>query len=223
MERLPGREHRTVNLLDESGKTILIDGADILFRLAPGRIGMEAPDLLRQQGEAFVDRLLQRTLAMETVSAVSIDRHRGLFTIEYEPAGRDLAETLTGIAGALRGDGPLTPGVEVMLDWTSIPGVVTRIDRVRKVSATPEVRGSPSTASRWGAWFRSGSGGKRRDSKEDEIVLAYRAPFRPGDGDVDGVCTCLQAPATADASSRDLARAGTECPSAPAAGSVLST
>lgn len=174
----------TLNLRDDADKPTLIDAAGITLRLSPGRIRMEAPDLLQQQGEAFVDRLLQRTLAMEAVDGVSIDRQRGMFTIEYEPRGRELAEMLTEIAAALRGEAPRMPDCEVTLDWSSIPGVVTRIDRVRKVSVDVGVRRSGPNASRWASWFRRSEGrDEQRAADEDEIVFEYREPLRPDEDD----------------------------------------
>jgi len=120
--------------------TIPTDVGDIEIYAEEGRIHLDASAVTPQCGTAFLDQLLEQAVLSNAVDSVSLNRELGTATIGYDASRWELPQALSGIAAMLdRGwhEGP--DRSEVSLNLTLIPGVVTRVDRVRSV-ASPDPR-----------------------------------------------------------------------------------
>lgn len=163
---------------------VFIAERGVEIRAKAGEIRMNTADLVEQHGDAFLDCLMDRALSMDVVHAVAIDRRRAHVTIEYDASERELAATLTEIANALRGDPPVrSPDFQVTFNWKALPGVVTRVDRLRTIAGeTVRPAGKPGIA----GWFRGLSRDRTRRldctaAVLQGIVVHYAPPDEQGD------------------------------------------
>jgi uncharacterized membrane protein YbaN (DUF454 family) len=116
--------------------TIPTEAGTVNIQADEGRIHLDASELAQACGTDFLERLLEQAVVSNAVDSVEIDRVQGTATIGYDSNRWNVPEALTYIARMLQGDQHCAPDrSEVSLDLSSIAGVVTRVDRVRTVTA----------------------------------------------------------------------------------------
>jgi uncharacterized membrane protein YbaN (DUF454 family) len=131
---------------------VCVAAAGVQVQAEPGRIRFDVSRLVESHGDAFLHRLLDRALRLETIQAISIDRSQNAITIEYDSGTSELGDTLFGIAGTLRGEQPARlPDIDVAVDFSGVVGSVTRVDRVHQL--TGEMTPRAGRRSGFGGWF----------------------------------------------------------------------
>lgn len=181
--------------LKTSASPVCIDTAGVQVHAEDGRIRCDVSQLVEEHGDSFVHKFLDRALRLESIQAVSIDRNQKSVTIEYDSETNDLSETLTGIAGALRGERPArVPDLDVAVDFSGMAGSVTRVDRVHHLTGEMAPRTTRSTGfSGWLPRFARGrrasqlpafDGGGTRAVMHGLVV--HYAPFPSADEELPG-------------------------------------
>lgn len=130
--------------MDDFRMTVPTSLGDVHIVAEEGRIHLDTAEMARQCGTSYFERLLEQAIGSNAIDSVAVDRDLGVATIGYDANQWDRPEALLQIARILGDDRP--SGVsesEVILNLNSIPGVVTRVDRVRTVDNPPATsRGS---------------------------------------------------------------------------------
>jgi uncharacterized protein len=181
--------------LKTSASPVCIDAAGVQVQAEDGRIRCDVSQLVEEHGDSFMHRFLDRTLRLDSIQAVSIDRAEKSVTIEYDAATNDLGEALQGIAGALRGERPTrVPDLGVAVDFSGVAGSVTRVDRVHQLTGEMSPRTVRSGGfSNWLPRFARGrkaaqpsvgDGGGTRAVLHGLVV--HYAPFPSADDDLPG-------------------------------------
>lgn len=117
--------------------TIPTEIGNVHIHAEVGRIHLDASDLTNSCGTNFLERLLEQAVVSNAIDSIAIDREQGTATIAYDSKRWDVPEALTYIGRMLSGDANCAPDrSEITLNLSSIPGVVTRVDRVRSVATS---------------------------------------------------------------------------------------
>lgn len=163
--------------------TIPTEVGTIDIHAEEGCIHLDASELRQTCGTEFLERLLEQAVISNAIESICIDRTQGTATISYDSTRWSVPEALTCIGGMLSGDRVSAPDrSEVSLNLSSVPGMVTRVDRVRTV-AVP----ATSDASRLRNWMtrllpfgrRIASGPVRETNAVMQGVIIHYEPVAP--------------------------------------------
>lgn len=163
--------------------TIPTDVGLIHIHADDGSIHLDASELRHTCGTDFLERLLEQAASSNTIESISIDRAEGTATITYDSSRWSVPEALTCIGGMLNEDRTCSPDrAEVLLNLSSVPGVVTRVDRVRTIAIprTPDAMRIRKWITRLSPFRRRGREPAARDTNAvmQGLIIHYQ-PVEP--------------------------------------------
>lgn len=138
-----------------------------------GKIRLDAGSLVEQCGTEFLDRLIEQAIDSLAIESVAVERTSGTATIEYDARRWGIAQALQEIALMLEGQRSRQNGEsEVRLNLQSIPGTVTRVDRVRSESSLgTAARGSTGRRSWLTRWLPTRAGTRVKPSQRTAAIM----------------------------------------------------
>jgi len=204
--------------------TIPTDLGRIEIQAEEGCIHLDASDLRETCGMDFLERLLEQAVISNVIESICIDRTHGTATITYESTRWSVPEALSCIGGMLDGERVSTSDrSEVSLNLSSVPGIVTRVDRVRTV-AVP----GTSDANRFRNWMtrllpfgrRIASRAARETNAVMQGVIIHYEPVAPllADAELAGADTLAEDAGTSTDEAAQPLGIATRFPAEPATG-----